>query len=312
MMRIGTRGSALALAQANAVATRLTALGVEATLVPMRTEGDRRADQRLADVGGKGLFVRDIELALLRGEIDVAVHSLKDLPAETPPGLVLAAFLEREDAHDVLASRSSGGLAALPSGAVVGTSSPRRRAILLSLRPDLVVEPIRGNVDTRLGKLRDGVYDAIVLAAAGLRRLGISPAYVDRLDATVFVPAVGQGIITVEARRDDPPTLRTLEGLDDRATHLCACGERAYLVRLGGSCVTPMAAHATMDGGRLSMTGMVASEDGRRLLRSGTSGPPARAEALGRELAESLLADGAASITALRPVVAGEGGTSRS
>jgi hydroxymethylbilane synthase len=305
MIRIGTRGSALALAQARAVAMRLTALGVEARLVPMRTEGDRRADQRLADVGGKGLFVRDIERALLRGEIDVAVHSLKDLPAETPTGLVLAAFLEREDAHDVLVSRSSAPLAGLPLGAVVGTSSPRRRAILLSLRPDLVVRPIRGNVDTRLERLGDGGYDAIVLAAAGLGRLGIAPPHLDRLDAAVFVPAVGQGIITVQARSGDRPTLRTLEEVDDRTTRLCACGERAYLVRLGGSCVTPMAAHATMDGGILSMTGLVASEDGRRLLRSGTSGPPERAEALGRELAESLLADGAASITALRPVVAG-------
>jgi hydroxymethylbilane synthase len=302
MIRLGTRGSALALAQANAVAALLTARGAEVRVVPMRTEGDRLADKRLADVGGKGLFVRDIETAILRGELDAAVHSLKDLPADTPSNLVLAAFPEREDPRDVLVSRSAPGLGALGPGAVVGTASPRRRAILLSQRPDLRVEPIRGNVDTRLRKLDAGDFDAVVLAAAGLRRLGVSRAAVECLDPDVFVPAVGQGVIAVEARADDRATLAALAPIDDANVRTCASAERAYLARLGASCVTPMAAHARIEGDMLHVIGIVVSEDGRRGLRRTVQGASRDAASLGSQLAESLLAEGAASITALRPL----------
>jgi hydroxymethylbilane synthase len=216
VIRLATRGSALALAQAQAVATRLQAGGARVELLVVRTEGDRRAEARLAAIGGKGLFVREIEEALLRGDADVAVHSLKDLPAELPTGLMLAVFPEREDPRDTLVTRAPGALDALPRGAHVGSSSPRRRAIALSLRPDLAVEPIRGNVDTRLGKLASGAWDAILLAAAGLRRLGIAPPHATPLAPDVFVPAVGQGALGIEARADDAETLAALRPLDTR------------------------------------------------------------------------------------------------
>jgi hydroxymethylbilane synthase len=300
MIRIGTRGSELALAQARSVATALA--GVDTEIVPIRTEGDRLAEARLALVGGKGLFVREIEEALLRGEVDVAVHSLKDLPAASPPGLVLGAFLTREDPRDVLVARRPAALDSLPDGARVGTSSPRRRALLLSVRQDLAVAPIRGNVDTRLRKLASGEWDAIVLAAAGLRRLALAPEHCTPLDPDVFVPAVGQGILAVEARTDDARTLARLTVIDDRPTRVCALAERAYLARLGASCNTPMAAHARVDGDTVRLIGVVAGDDGRRVLRASAAGPAADAARLGRELAETLLDRGAADVTALHPI----------
>ncbi len=300
-MRLGTRGSALALAQAAIVRDRLVALGVDVEIVTIRTEGDRLVDTHLADVGGKGLFVKEIETALLEKRIDVAVHSLKDLPAEVPPGLVLAAYPTREDPRDVLVARTAGGLAGLREGATVGTSSPRRRALLLAARPDLRVEALRGNVDTRLRKLAAGDWDAIVLAAAGLSRLGLEVAHVTPLDPDVFIPAVGQGIMAIETREADPVTLRSIAPIDDGDARACASAERAYLGRLGASCVTPMAAHATIRGARLSIVGVVLSEDGRRMLRDSTSGSSRDAAALGSALADTLLARGAASITPLRP-----------
>jgi hydroxymethylbilane synthase len=299
VIRLGTRASTLALAQARSVAAALA--GVEVEIVPMRTEGDRLAEARLAVVGGKGLFVREIEEALLRGDIDLAVHSLKDLPAETPAGLTLAAFPPREDARDVLVARHAVTVRTLAPGARVGTSSPRRRALLLSVRPDLCVEPIRGNVDTRLGKLGGGEWDAVVLAAAGLHRLGLAPEHREALDPAVFVPAVGQGIIAVQARADDATTLAALARVDDGPTRACARAERAYLARLGASCNTPMAAHARRDGAALRMAAVVASEDGRHVLRAEATAPAADAEALGRGLADTLLQRGAADITALAP-----------
>ena len=299
MIRVGTRGSALALAQAQGVADALA--GAEVQIVAIRTEGDRLAEARLELVGGKGLFVREIEEALLRGEIDLAVHSLKDLPAEVPVGLVLAAFPPREDPRDVLAARQAVTVSTLAAGARVGTSSPRRRALLLAQRPDLQVEPIRGNVDTRLRKLAAGDRDAIVLAAAGLLRLGLAPAHGEALDPDVFVPAVGQGIIAVQARADDARTLRALAGVDDAPTRACALAERAYLARLGASCATPMAAHARLDGGALRMSAIVASEDGRQVLRASATAAAGDAATLGRSLADTLLARGAAGITPLSP-----------
>jgi hydroxymethylbilane synthase len=304
MIRLGTRASTLALAQAASVAAALGGV-TQVEVVAMRTEGDRLADARLAVVGGKGLFVREIEEALLRGEIDMAVHSLKDLPAEPPAGLMLAAFPPREDPRDVLVARGPATVETLPGGARVGTSSPRRRALLLAQRADLAVEPIRGNVDTRLRKLAVGDWEAIVLASAGLRRLGLAPEHAVALDPGVFVPAVGQGIIAVEARADDRATLARLEGADDAVTRACALAERAYLARLGASCTTPMAAYARLDGGTLRMAAVVASEDGRCVLRANAEAPVADAERLGRNLADALLDRGADRITALHPSMPG-------
>lgn len=305
LLRIGTRGSPLALAQAHAVADGLRAGGASVEVVPMRTEGDRRLGARLAEVGGKGLFVREIEEALLAGRVDIAVHSLKDLPAEVPEGLELAAFPAREDPRDVLVTTAGGGLEDLPAGAVIGTSSLRRRAMILAARPDLVVETLRGNVDTRLAKLAAGQCAGIVVAAAGLRRLGLAPTQAHPLSVETFVPAVGQGILGVEIRRDDARVRQIVAGLDHADTRACARAERSYLRRLGASCNTPMAAHATLDRSgahpRLRMTAIVASEDGRRILRADAVGAPGDAEGVGRGLAELLLERGAEAVTALDP-----------
>jgi hydroxymethylbilane synthase len=301
VIRIGTRASALALAQASFVAGALRTHGHEVELVPMRTEGDRLASAKLATVGGKGLFVREIEDALLGGTVDLAVHSLKDLPAEQPAGLVLTAFPARADARDVLVSRGPGGFSALAPGAVVGTSSPRRRALVLAARPDLAVEPLRGNVDTRLRKLESGACEATVLAAAGLARLGLALPHAEALPLDLFVPAVGQGILGLEARAGDARLREAVAVLDDPTTHACAVAERAFLARLGASCVTPVAAHATVDGDTLTMRALVVSEDGRRLLRERASAAPADAAALGRKIADGLLGQGAAAVVALAP-----------
>lgn len=301
MIRLGTRGSPLALAQAAIVAEALRRRGVAVDTIPIRTEGDRRLDARLAALGGKGLFVRELEEALLDDAIDAAVHSLKDLPAELPAGLCLAAYLEREDPRDVLVTPGGLTLDELPEGAVVGTGSPRRRALLLSLRPDLAVEPIRGNVDTRLRKLDGGSWDGLILAAAGLSRLGLTPAQARWLEPEVFVPAVGQGVLAIEARRRDDRVLGLLAPLDHAPTRICAVAERAYLVRLGASCYTPTAAHATLGGASLRLRAMVASEDGKRILRGESTGAPDDAEAVGRALAELLLGQGAASLVPLAP-----------
>ncbi|MGH7418537.1 MAG: hydroxymethylbilane synthase, partial [Candidatus Rokuibacteriota bacterium] len=233
MIRLGTRRSALALAQAALVAEGLRVQGHAVELIPMRTEGDRLAGAALALVGGKGLFVREIEQALLQGTIDVAVHSLKDLPAALPAGLCLGAFPPREDPRDVLVTRTGGALRDLASGSVVGTSSLRRRALVLAARPDVVVEPLRGNVDTRLAKLESGVCDAVILAAAGLHRLGVVTPHAVALPPDEFIPAVGQGVIAVEARDDDPATLAALADLDDAETRACAEAERGFLAGLG-------------------------------------------------------------------------------
>jgi hydroxymethylbilane synthase len=300
-MRIGTRGSALALAQAGIVRARLAALGVDVEIVTIRTEGDRLVDRHLAEVGGKGLFVREIETALLEKRIDAAVHSLKDLPAEVPHGLVLAAYPPRDDARDVLVGTREGGLDALRRGAKIGTSSPRRRALLLSLRRDLRVEPLRGNVDTRLRKLAAGEWDAVVLAAAGVARLRLDLRHATPLDPDVFVPAVGQGMIAIEARDDDPRTLAALKRIDDADARACAEAERAFLARLGASCVTPMAAHARLHGAELDVVGIVLNDDGGRVLRATARGARETASALGTAIADDLLRRGAAELTPLRP-----------
>jgi hydroxymethylbilane synthase len=292
-LRLGTRGSRLALAQATLVADVLAAHGVESDIVVIRTSGDRLAQAALADFGGKALFVKEIEEALIQRRIDVGVHSLKDVPGTLPSGLCLAAYPRREEPRDSLVTRAGGSLHDLAPGAVVGTSSLRRRVLLLARRPDLRVEPIRGNVDTRLGKLESGSYDALILAQAGLDRLGLRPAHAVPLAVDEFVPAVGQGILGVEAREDAAHTLEVLRRLDDGRTRIEALAERAFLGRLGAGCHTPMAGHAHLDGEALTMTGLVASRDGSTVLRSSVGGLPGSAESLGEKLAEELLARGA-------------------
>ncbi len=302
-VRIGTRGSPLALRQAELVAEGLRRawpwLTVE--LVPIRTSGDRLPQANLATVGGKGLFVKEIEEALLDGRIEVAVHSLKDLPAERPAGLVLAAFPEREDPRDVLVSRTGKDLADLPAGARVATSSLRRRIQLLAVRSDLVVDAIRGNVDTRLRKLDEAPYDAVVLAAAGLRRLGLAPPGAVVLAADVMLPAVGQGTLAVETREDDHETRRRVGPLDHPGTRRASLEERAFLEAIGGSCTTPLAAYARPHDGRLRLDAFVATPDGTRVLRHGETAGEESPTELGRRVADWMLARGAADIVASGP-----------
>jgi hydroxymethylbilane synthase len=297
-VRIGTRGSALALRQAGEVAEALRAAwpGLEVSLVSIRTSGDRLATAHLAEVGGKGLFVKEIDEALLEGRVDLAVHSLKDLPAERPPGLALAAFPRREDPRDVLVAAPPSGLAGLRRGARVGTSSLRRRVQLLARRPDVDVAPVRGNVDTRLRKLREGEFDALLLAAAGLRRLGRLDGAATVLDPAEMLPAVGQGTLAVEARAEDTGTRRRLRVLDDPETRGAALAERALLAGLGGTCTTPLAGYARVTEGRLRLDAFVATPDGERVLRESGTGDPADPAALGRQLARRLLEAGAGDI----------------
>jgi hydroxymethylbilane synthase len=281
------------MAQTREVVGALTALGFSVEVIQIKTSGDRLAQAALGDFGGKALFVKEIEEALLEGRVDVGIHSLKDMPAALPPGLVLAAFPPREDPRDSLVTRRGGGLGDLAPGAVVGTSSPRRRALLLARRPDLRVEPIRGNVETRLAKLESGAYDAVVVARAGLDRLGLTPAHAMTLPVDEFLPAVGQGILGLEVREDDLETRELVRRVDDAETRLEAQAERAFLHRLGASCHTPVAGSARRDGDALGLTGLVASLDGATTLRSSISGPAPSAETLGLKLADELLARGA-------------------
>jgi hydroxymethylbilane synthase len=295
-LRLGTRGSRLAVAQSGQVADALRACGAEVEMVIIRTSGDRLADVALADFGGKALFVREIEEALLDGRVDAGVHSLKDMPAVLPDGLSLPAYPQREDPRDVLLTRSGGGLADLPRGARVATSSLRRRALLLARRPDLRIEPIRGNVDTRLRKLDEGLCDALVMARAGLERLGLKPEHAHALSVQEFLPAVGQGILGIEARTSDHAVLEILRSVDHAGTRLQALAERAFLGRLGAGCHTPVAGHARLDGDAISIAGVVASPDGVTVLAGEVGGPGSQAEALGERLADDLMARGARAI----------------
>jgi len=297
-VRLGTRGSPLALRQAELVAERLARAwpDLAVQLVPIRTSADKMPHASLAEVGGKGLFVKEIEEALLAGRVELAVHSLKDLPAEVPAGLILAAFPERDDPRDVLVSRVGGGLGALPRGARVGTGSLRRRVQLLAHRPDLVVDPIRGNVGTRLEKLLDGSYDAIVLAAAGLRRLEIEPAGVAVLEPEEMLPAVGQGTLVVETREDDAVTRRLVAAVDREETRTGATAERAFLEAMGGSCTTPLAAYARVASQGFRLDAFVATPDGGRVLRDGEQGDERAPADLGRRVAARMLAAGAVDI----------------
>jgi hydroxymethylbilane synthase len=302
-LRIGTRGSPLAQAQAQWVAQRLRASdpALNTTLVTIRTSGDRIIDRPLSEVGGKGLFVKEIETALLAGEVDCAVHSMKDLPGDLAPGLVIAAVPEREDPTDVVLTRRGGGLDGLPQGAVVGTSSLRRMALALAQRPDLKVCSLRGNVGTRILRLTEGKVDAVLLARAGLRRLGIEYPHVDAVDPREFLPAVGQGALGIETRVDGFAEL--VAKIDDGASRVAVEAERAFLARVGGSCVTPLAAHATLERGLLTLRALIAKPDGSRVIRGETSGPATEGTKLGADLAERLLSQGGAEI--LRGLVPG-------
>ncbi|HXG53507.1 MAG TPA: hydroxymethylbilane synthase [candidate division Zixibacteria bacterium] len=298
-IRIGTRGSKLALAQAQWVQGRIQARypGTSVSLVVIRTSGDRFSEASIAALGGKGLFVKEIEEALLRGEIDIAVHSMKDLPAELPPGLTLAAVPEREDPRDVLISRNGEGLYRLKKGAVVGTGSLRRQAQLLCSRPDLTIVSMRGNIDTRLKKLDSGTVDALLLAAAGLKRLGWEGRITEYLEPEVCLSAPCQGALAIETRAGDA-TCDKLGFLHDPCSGYEVAAERGFLQRFGGGCRVPLGARAFVEGAELRVAGIVAAPDGSRACRGRSAGPIERASELGRELAERLLSEGAASIIA--------------
>jgi len=299
-LRIGTRGSALALWQAEWVKAQLLAAHEEMAveLLVIKTTGDKILDVPLARVGGKGLFVKEIEEALLGGEADLAVHSVKDMPAELPEGLHLAVMPPREDPRDALISRNGAGLDALPNGARVGTSSLRRAAQLLHLRPDLRIETLRGNVDTRLRKLESEGFDAIVLAAAGLKRMELSHVVSEYLEPERILPAVGQGALGIETRTADAFTNEMVVSLAHQKTMTVVSAERAFLKRLEGGCQVPIGAHATMEGDTLILTGMVADLEGVRLIRRELRGDAHQPEAVGERLAGVILESGGAEILA--------------
>jgi hydroxymethylbilane synthase len=291
-LRIGTRGSPLALVQAEMVRAALAAAhgwaedAVEINVI--RTSGDRIQDRPLAEVGGKGLFTKEIEDALLSGTIDLAVHSAKDMPTLLPDGLMLAACLPREDVRDVFISRKAATLRDLPHGAVVGSASLRRQAMVRRLRPDISVVPFRGNVETRIRKLDAGEVHATLLALAGLKRLGLADKATALLDVDDFLPAVGQGAVTIEARSDDAHTRALLAKIDHVDTSVALLAERAFLDVLDGSCRTPIAGHATLDGDRLSFRGMILRPDGSQVFETTRAGARRDAVALGADAGAEL------------------------
>lgn len=295
---IGTRGSQLALWQAEWVQRQLKQIApdLSVTLKRIQTSGDKIQDVPLAKVGGKGLFVKEIEEALLRKDIDLAVHSMKDLPAVLPAGLLIICVPEREDPRDALLARDEKKLHALPLRARVGTSSLRRQAQLLHARPDLQIEMLRGNVDTRLRKLQENHFDAIVLAASGLKRLGWDAQITECLPVDVSLPAIGQGALGIEGREDDDFVRVLVSKLEHQPTRVTVVAERALLKRLEGGCQVPIAGHAVLQGESLTLDGLVISLDGKRYVRYSLSGPMFEAESIGREVAEELLDRGAQPI----------------
>ena len=295
---IATRGSKLALIQSTWVAERLKQAepGLEVELLKVTTTGDKILDVPLAKVGGKGLFVKEIEEAILEGRAELAVHSIKDMPVELPPKLHLAATPARVDRRDAFISASGAGLAGLPKGARVGTSSLRRAALLLALRPDLKIVSIRGNVDTRLRKLEAGEVEAVVLAAAGLARMDLGSRVTEFLDPEAVLPAVGQGALGLECGRDDEPTNLLLQKLNHAPTWEEIQAERAFLAGLEGGCQVPIACLSAIEGDSLSLQGLVASPSGRPIIREKVGGPVSRAAALGSELAATILALGGREI----------------
>ena len=297
---IATRGSKLALAQARWTARRLEEIqpGLSVRLQVIKTRGDKILDVPLAQVGGKGLFVKEIEDALLQGRAQLAVHSMKDMPAELPPGLILAGVSPREDPRDVLVSREGWSLAQLPQGARLGTSSLRRRAQLLAQRPDLEIESIRGNVQTRLAKMESQDLQGVILAAAGLKRLGLEPTGARPLEVETLLPAVGQGILGFETRAEDRATRELVEAISDSQADAAARAERAFLARLEGGCQVPIAGHALCQGQEVFLRGLVADLEGTTLLRAQGRAPREQAEELGRRVAGEILDQGGRDILA--------------
>lgn len=299
---IGSRGSKLALWQAEQAREQLQLLnpGIDIKIEIIKTTGDVKSEP-LSVIGGKGVFTKELEEALLDGRIDIAVHSLKDLPTILPDGLSISAICKREDPSDALVLRSDlslddVSLAGLPVGATVGTSSQRRAAQLKAVRPDVVVKDLRGNVDTRIRKLDEGQYDALILAAAGLRRLGLQHRISAVISLHFMVSAVGQGAIAIETRSDDEFAVETTSRLDHEDTRLACLAERAFLRGLGGGCQLPIAAHGSFDLERLTIDGLVASRDGSQIIRDYLYGPPENAEALGAKLAARFIERGALSL----------------
>ncbi len=291
-MRIGSRGSRLALAQANEARDRLIAAHDlapgDVEIITITTTGDRIRDRPLAEIGGKALFTREIEEALLSGDIDLAVHSMKDMPAGTPAGLDIAGLLPREDPRDAFMSRVAADVMALPPGAVLGSSSVRRIAQLKHLRPDLAAVPFRGNVETRLAKLDRGEADATVLACAGLKRLGLAHEITAAMPPDIMLPAVAQGAIGLQVRQRDERMHQMVAPLNDAATAFQVAAERAFLVVLEGSCRTPLAGHAVLDGDRLHFRGMALLLDGSAVFEARRDGSLDDAEALGRDAGEEV------------------------
>jgi len=293
-LRIGTRGSALALWQSRSIARALVqSTGVEPELITIKTSGDKFQKLSFSQIGTKGVFIKELEDALLEGTIDLAVHSMKDVPTELPEGLTIAAIGKREDMRDALLSLHGGTLASLPQGARVGTSSLRRQSQLLSVRPDLRMLELRGNVDTRIEKLKRGDYDAIVLAKAGLDRLGLSANISEVLSYEISLPAAGQGAIGIETRVSDADTLRSLAPLEDAETRAAVTAERSVLAGLGGGCQVPIGAWGRMENGKLLLDAAVLSPDGSRRLDEKDSDSPGEAESLGKRVAQKLRERGA-------------------
>jgi len=297
-IRVATRGSLLALTQTRGVIDRLKDAnpGIDFEVCVFKTMGDKVLEVALSQIGGKGLFTKELEEALLDGRADLAVHSLKDMPTEFPPGLMLGCIPEREDPRDVLISRSGARFAELPSGARVGTSSLRRVAQLKALRPDLEFVPIRGNVDTRIRKLSEGQVDALVMAAAGLHRTGLGDRITEYLDPSVCLPAPGQGALAIEIRAGDDRIAEVVGRIHDAATAAAVTAERALLARLEGGCQVPVGAHAVREGDRLRLEGMTASLDGSTLIRHAAEAGVDQAAALGAQVAEWLLEHGGRAI----------------
>ncbi len=294
-IRIGTRASALALWQAEWVKSELEKKypGMTVSLTKIKTTGDKILDVPLAQVGGKGLFVKEIEEAMLANEIDIAVHSMKDVPTLFPDGLHLSCITKREDARDALLTRNNMKFKDLPQGATIGTSSLRRQAQLMSVRPDFKIQQLRGNVDTRLRKLKEGQFDAIILAAAGVRRLGLAENVSEYLDPAISLPAIGQGALGIECRVDDRELNDLIAFFNHQDTRTCVTGERALLRRLEGGCQVPIACYGQMMNGKLHLIGLVGSVDGKRIIKDTIEGEADKAEKLGVTLAEKLLSKGA-------------------
>jgi hydroxymethylbilane synthase len=297
-IRIATRKSALAMWQANYVQAKLLEHHPELTveLLPMSTQGDRILDTPLAKIGGKGLFIKELEVAMQNGEADIAVHSMKDVPIAFPDGFGLHAICERENPFDAFVSNTFESLESLPHGAVVGTSSLRRQCQLRALRDDLIIKDLRGNVNTRLAKLDDGQYDAIILAAAGLIRLGMQQRIRQEIQADISLPAVGQGAVGIECRNDDAELISLLSALNDSDTALRVKAERAMNAALEGGCQVPIGSYAVLVGKQLLLKGLVGTPDGKTMLKAQAEGPLSDAEKIGQAVANDLLSQGAKTI----------------